>query len=105
MKPLPVPVTLRPIDQPTGARLVPAVPRAAGGPHVDLTLSVLEPGVVTIDPYPFARDGLSVGVPARFIDDKPLDSAEAAAGAFWDCAAEQLCATLVPSTALGASRA
>jgi hypothetical protein len=96
-KPIPVPVTLRPIDQPDGSRLVPAVPTAAGGPHVDLTLSVIEPGVVAIDPYPFSHAGLSVGVPARFIDDKPLDSADAAAGAFWDARVEQLVATLVPA--------
>jgi hypothetical protein len=95
MKPIPVPVTMRPIDQPDGARLVPTVPTASGGPYVDLVLSVPEPGVVTIDPYPFARSGLSVGVPARFIDDTEYDSPDAAAAAFWDAPGEQFGATLV----------
>jgi hypothetical protein len=93
--PIPVPVTMRPIDQPSAARLVPTVPQSPGGPYVDLTLAVPEPGVVAIDPYPFAEEGLSVGVPGRHVDDRPYDSADAAAGAFWDAPVEQFCATLV----------
>jgi hypothetical protein len=93
--PIPVPVTMRPIDQPDAARLVPSVPVAAGGPYVDLTLTIPEPGVVVIDPYPFAEEGLTVGVPGRQLEDRPFDSAEAAAGAFWDAPVAQFGATLV----------
>lgn len=79
---LPMPGTLRPVDQPPGPRLVPSVPVAEGGEHVDLRLSVPEPGRVALDPYPFdPPDGFEVEVPVRELEDRRYASEEAAAEA------------------------
>ncbi|HUB76504.1 MAG TPA: hypothetical protein VL977_05570, partial [Solirubrobacteraceae bacterium] len=70
--------TLRTIEQPPGARLIERVP---AGPleHRTLRLAVKAPGVVEIDPFPFAQTGARFALPARRIEDRRLGAAEAAA--------------------------
>ena len=80
--PVPVPSTLSRIDQPSGARSIPAVPVAPGGPYVELTLRILSPGVVSLDPYPFSQPSFSLEVSARRIEDRRYTSPEDAASAY-----------------------
>lgn len=61
---------LRDLDQTPGARLIPNVPVAAGGERVDLTLRAIEPGVVTVDPFPFNKDEVELSIQPKTIDDK-----------------------------------
>jgi hypothetical protein len=93
--PLPVAATLRAIDQADGPRLVPAVPAGAGGERVALTLTVAEPGVVAVDPWPFAPDRVVVSIAARVLDDRPYPDAAASARAYAAADVETLAATLV----------
>jgi hypothetical protein len=78
---LPVPVTLRGIEQPPGGRLVPNVP-TSGGDHVTLELTVTRPGVAELDPYPFDVPAVDGRIRARLLDDVRHDDAAAAAQAF-----------------------
>ena len=80
--PVPVPSTLSRIDQPSGARSIPAVPVAPGGPYVELTLRILSPGVVSLDPYPFSQPSFELEVSARRIEDRRYTSPEDAATAY-----------------------
>ena len=79
--PVPLPATLRSVDQLPEARVIPAV-RAAGGERLDLTLRLTAPGVVQIDPYPFVRETFEVDVPLRALEDRDYASAAEAAEAF-----------------------
>lgn len=83
------------VDQPPGARIAPAAPGAPRGEHVDLTLTVSEPGVVLVDPFPFAASGVEIAVPARRMEDQPYPSAEVAAAAFAAAPVAPIHATLV----------
>jgi hypothetical protein len=78
---LAVPATLRGIDQPPGGRLVPNVP-STGGDHVTLELTVVRPGLVELDPYPFGSPVVDGRIRARLLDNVGYDSAAAAAAAF-----------------------
>ena len=82
--PRPVPSTLARVDQPGGARLIPAVPVRPGGPYVELTLRIASPGVVTLDPYPLSEPRFELEVSARRIDDRRYASAEEVAVAYRD---------------------
>lgn len=77
--PLPLASVLKPIDQEPGARSVPNVPTRPAGSHRDLVLRVAEPGVVTVDPYPFTRAGLRWSVEATVIPDRAYSPDEVAA--------------------------
>ncbi len=76
-----MPGTLRRIDQPPGGRLIPAVPLRAGGDHLDITMRVIEPGSVALDPYPFADSNFEVQVPSRWIEDRRYGTPEESADA------------------------
>jgi hypothetical protein len=82
--PIPMPATLPRVDQPVGPRLIPSVPLGASGEHVVLTLRVPEPGVVTLDPYPFADEDFEVSAPVRRLEDQRFSSAAEAAAALHD---------------------
>jgi hypothetical protein len=71
-QPIAVPATLRELDQPPGARLVPNVPAADGG-YVTITLSVREPGTVVLDPYPLDQPRVSCHLVARMLPDVARD--------------------------------
>ena len=72
----PVASTLKGIDQEPGVRTIPSVPPHIGGARVELTLRAVEPGVVTVDPYPFDEDDLVFSVPARAIADRRYANAD-----------------------------
>ena len=81
-EPVDVTTTLADTDQPAGPRFVSGVPLRAGGPHVPITVTVTEPGLVELDPYPLRGPELECVVPVRELDDRPYESAEDAARAF-----------------------
>ena len=74
--------TLARIEQPPGARSIPAVPVAPGGPYVELTLRVTAPGQVALDPYPFSGTGFEIEISARMVEDRRYGTAEEAASAY-----------------------
>ncbi|HTT28045.1 MAG TPA: DUF3891 family protein [Solirubrobacteraceae bacterium] len=82
--PVPVPSTLARIDQPQGARSIPAVPVAPGGPYVELTLRIPSPGVVSLDPYPFSQPSFELELSARRVEDRRYATAEDMARAYRD---------------------
>ena len=67
---LPVIATLKSIDHETGPRTIESVPCRVAGERVDVVLAVAEPGVVTVDPYPFDETGIRFGLTARLIPDR-----------------------------------
>ena len=67
-------MTLRTLDQRPGARLIPNVPTAPGRERADLVLRAVEPGIVTVDPYPFSEDEIEVSIPGVSIPDGPYAS-------------------------------
>jgi Protein of unknown function (DUF3891) len=93
---VPMPLSLPRVEQPAGPRAVPAVPLAPGAGHVDLTLRVTRPGVVTLDPYPFAEPRLEVEVEARWMDDRRYESAEESARAYHEAPLETIRIELRP---------
>jgi hypothetical protein len=94
-EPLPVAATLRGIDQPDGARIVPGVPTGASGEHVALTLAVAEPGVVALDPWPFGPETIDLEIAARALEDRAYPDAQASAQAYAQADEQLLRATLV----------
>lgn len=80
--PVSVPRTLAQIEQPPGARSIPAVPVAPGGPYIALVLRVVAPGEVVLDPYPFSETSFEIEVSARTIEDRRYGSAEEVASAY-----------------------
>lgn len=102
--PLRVAATLGRIDQPPGPRIVEAVPVAAGADRVDLTLSVIAPGRVQVEPYPFAEPELTLTLRFRDLDDRIYPSAAETAEAFRAAPPRELTITLVAgSPAAGAT--
>lgn len=81
-EPVPMPLTLPRVEQPAGPRMVPAIPLGPGGGHVDLTLRVPAPDVVTLDPFPFSESAFEVDVEARWMEDRRYGSAEESASAY-----------------------
>jgi Protein of unknown function (DUF3891) len=94
---VPMPLTLPRVEQPAGPRSVPAVPLGAGAGHVDLTLRVKRPGVLTVDPYPFSEPGFEVDVQARWMEDRRYGSAEESARAYHDAPVDTLRIEIVGS--------
>jgi hypothetical protein len=93
-EPVPVPSTLARIDQPGGARSIPAVPVAPGGPYIELTLRIPSPGVVSLDPYPFSEPSFELEVSARRVEDRRYASAEDAVRAYGDAQPEAIGITI-----------
>lgn len=81
---LPVSRTLARVEQPIGARSIPDVPAAPGGPYVELELRVTEPGVVAVDPYPFSEPRFELEVPARRLEDRRYESPDEVVRAYHD---------------------
>lgn len=77
-----MPPTLPTIDQPAGGRVVPNVPTAVAGEHVDVTLQVASAGHVTLDPYPLAGPRVELTLPVRELEDRRYASEQEAAAAF-----------------------
>jgi hypothetical protein len=67
------------VEQPPGARILPAVPTAPLGEHLDLTMTVTAPGEATIDPWPLATPELELELPARTLPATPLAEPDARA--------------------------
>jgi len=65
--------TLFPVEQPPGGRILPSVPTAPLGEHLDLTLRVPEPGLAAIDPWPFTEPSFTVELPSRSLARDGLD--------------------------------
>lgn len=73
--------TLRSLDQVPGARIIPNVPAKLGGERVALELRAVEPGVVAVDPYPFADDETVWSIEATSIPDQRYQNAAEARAA------------------------
>jgi hypothetical protein len=73
--------TLRPLQQPPGGRVIECVPQAGGG-HIDLRLDVIAPGVVAIEPFPFALERVEVEISARVMAAAPEQDAAAVTRAY-----------------------
>jgi Protein of unknown function (DUF3891) len=71
--------TLFAVEQPPGPRLLPTVPTAPLGDLATLTLTVAEPGLAIVDPWPFAPRFLDAELRARRLPAAPMSEAEAAA--------------------------
>jgi hypothetical protein len=71
--------TLFQIEQQPGGRILPSVPTAPLGQHLDLRFSVPEPGAAAIDPWPFAEPSFAIELPSRTLPSDGLDEAEAGA--------------------------
>jgi len=91
-----VPQTLARIEQPQGARSIPAVPVAPGGPYVPLTLRVTAPGEVALDPYPFSEKSFEIDVSARTVEDRRYRSAQDAATAYHGAHPEPIAVRIGP---------
>ena len=74
--------TLSAIDQEPTRRTIMRCPRNDIGDRIDLAVSVAAPGIVAVDPYPFADPEVAVEVPVRVLADEPYGSADAAAAAY-----------------------
>jgi hypothetical protein len=85
--------TLFNLEQRPGARILPSVPTAPLGDHVDLLFSVPEPGVAAIDPWPFAAESFAVALPSRLLATDGLSEEEATA-AYREAAVEPVRWTL-----------
>jgi hypothetical protein len=85
--------TLFEVEQQPGARILPTVPTAPLGRHLDLRFSVPEPGVATIDPWPFAAASFAIELPSRTLPRDGLGEEEAHA-AFHAAAVEPIRWTL-----------
>jgi hypothetical protein len=68
--------TLRSLDQQAGRRVIPNVPTKVGRQSVDLVLSMVEPGIVSVDPYPFTDPRIALSVPVAVIPDRTYSSLE-----------------------------
>jgi hypothetical protein len=78
---IPVPKTLKSLDQTPSDRVIQSVPLGVARERVDITLRAVEPGVVTLDPYPFDEPSVEFSVPAKAIDDRAYESTEDARAA------------------------
>lgn len=68
--------TLHQVDQEPGGRILPSVPTAPLGQHLDLRFSVPEPGVAAIDPWPFAAASFAIELPSRTLPREGLGEEE-----------------------------
>lgn len=93
-----MPPTLPTIDQPPGGRIVPNVPTAAGGEHVDVTLRVASPGHVTLEPYPLAEPRVELTLPVRELEDRRYGSEQETAATFHAASPEDRTVIVQPSS-------
>ncbi|MGH2874554.1 MAG: DUF3891 family protein [Solirubrobacteraceae bacterium] len=93
-----MPPTLPTIDQPPGGRVLPNVPTAAAGEHVDVSLQVTAAGHVTLDPYPLASPRVELTLPARELEDRRFASEHDAAAAFHAAAPEPRTVVVEPAS-------
>jgi Protein of unknown function (DUF3891) len=96
-EPVTMPGTLPRIDQPPGPRSVPAVPLDAGGEHVDVTVRVIHPGSIALDPYPFSAPSFEIEVPVRWLADRRYDSAKESAEAYHAATPQVLSIAVTPA--------
>lgn len=89
--------TLRPLVQPPGGRVIECVPAAAGR-HLELRLDVVAPGLVALDPFPFAPAAVELEVAARTLAAPPLGDADAVVRAYHEAALLKTPVTLVPAS-------
>jgi hypothetical protein len=82
--------TLGLLDPPPGARIVPAVPLAAGGQRVGLVLRVVAPYRVHVDPFPFARSEIALTLVIREMPDRLYASAQEAASVYHEAPPQEL---------------
>jgi len=73
--------TLFPIDQDASPRIILRAPRDKHGDRVDLTVRVVAPRVVEVDPFPFDGE-LALEVPCRVVEQRPYPSAGESAEAY-----------------------
>lgn len=73
---VPLASTLKSIDQAPGAKVIESVPLRIAGDRVDLVLTPVEDGTVTVDPYPFRDDAIEVSVTGKAIADRAYATAE-----------------------------
>jgi hypothetical protein len=93
-EPVDVTATLADTNQVPGPRVVTGVPLRAGGPHVPITVTVIAPGRVQLDPYPLREQEVECVLPVRELDDRAYASADAAARAFHAAAVRELRVTV-----------
>lgn len=93
--------TLGALEQPAGPRTVDAVPLGRAGEHTVLTAAVLAPGVVGVDPFPFAEAELTLEIPVRTLSRTSYASAARAAEAWHAAATTPAPFTLVPGPSAG----
>jgi hypothetical protein len=79
----------------SGPRIIRAVPTRPVGLRRDITLRVTEPGVVTVDPFPFAG-AVDCHLDALRIPDREYEDAADAAGAILEAEPASIDCTLVP---------
>ncbi len=91
--------TLFSIDQEPSRRIILRAPRDGEADRVDLTVSVVSPGVVEIDPYPLAESEVRFAVPMRELEDRGYDSAGEAAEAYHAAPIQKLEFSVVGKTA------
>ena len=77
-EPLLLSATLKSLDQEPGRRLIPSVPTRMGEKPMDLVLTVVEPRVVAVEPYPFKSPSAVFSVEAVGIPDRSYTSDEIA---------------------------
>lgn len=92
--PVALPATLATVQQPVAPRLLPAVPTAKLGEHVDLRLDVPGPGIAAIAPWPFDTERIEVELPARHLP-ADISGEEAWAEAYAAAAVEPIAWELV----------
>jgi hypothetical protein len=95
----PVAATLRGIDQPAGARTIPAVPTHPGQADAALTFSVTQPKVATLDPWPFAVAEVDLEIATRTLADHPYATAAEGQAAFAGAAVEPVAVRLADPAA------
>jgi uncharacterized protein DUF3891 len=99
-EPVSLGASLSSVDQGAWDRTIESVPLAAGADVVTVTLSVLGPGHVSLDPYPVNGGApLRLDIPMRRIPDRRYRSAEEAASAYHNAEPQTRRITLAPTAA------
>lgn len=87
--------TVKALDHEPGARTIPAVPTSIGGERVELTLTAIDDGIASIDPYPFDVDEFRVSVAAKAIPDRAYDDVQDVRNALTTARDEEVACTFV----------
>ncbi len=72
---------IRTVDHVPGPRRIQNVPTAIAGQRVELTLTAVEPSVVSVDPYPFQSDEVELSVQGTAIEDRRYSNQDEARAA------------------------